>query len=69
MLAEDAENKTRLWVSAGILLFTLYSLLAIPFRSLTQPIFVLLAIPFGAVGAIIGHLMLGIKCLNNRAVG
>ena len=60
MLAEDAENKTRLWVSAGIVLFTLYALLAIPFRSLTQPIFVLLAIPFGAVGAIIGHLMLGI---------
>ena len=60
MLAEDAENKTRLWVSAGVLLFTLYALLAIPFRSLTQPIFVLIAIPFGAVGAIIGHVVLGI---------
>lgn len=60
LLAEDAENKQRLWVLAAVLLFTLYTLLAIPFRSLTQPIFVLLAIPFGAVGAIIGHLLLGI---------
>jgi len=60
LLAEDAANKQRIWVLASILLFTLYTLLAIPFRSLTQPIFVLLAIPFGAVGAIIGHLILGI---------
>lgn len=60
LLAEDAENKQRLWVLAAMLLFTLYTLLAIPFRSLTQPIFVLLAVPFGAIGAIIGHLLLGI---------
>lgn len=60
LLAEDAENKKRLMFSLGILIFTLYALLAIPFRSLTQPIFVLIAIPFGAVGAIIGHILLGI---------
>ncbi len=59
-LAEDAANKHRFWVLAGLLLFTLYTLLAIPFKSLTQPIFVLLAIPFGAVGAILGHIFLGI---------
>ena len=61
LLAEDAANKHRIWVLGAILLFSLYTLLAIPFRSLTQPIFVLLAIPFGAVGAIIGHLILGIN--------
>ena len=60
MLAENAENKKRLWFSAGLLLFTLYALLAIPFRSLLQPLFVMIAIPFGAVGAIAGHLLLGI---------
>ncbi|MFK7911294.1 MAG: efflux RND transporter permease subunit [Akkermansiaceae bacterium] len=58
MLAEDAENKKRFWVSAALLVFTLYALLAIPFRSLLQPIFVLIAIPFGAVGAIAGHILL-----------
>lgn len=60
LLAETAENKTRLVISGLLLVFTLYALLAIPFRSLTQPIFVLLAIPFGAVGAIMGHLLLGL---------
>ncbi|MCP5538393.1 MAG: efflux RND transporter permease subunit [Akkermansiaceae bacterium] len=60
MLAEDAENKKRFWFSAGLMLFTLYALLAIPFRSMLQPFFVMLAIPFGAVGAIAGHLLLGL---------
>ncbi|NWK54859.1 efflux RND transporter permease subunit [Verrucomicrobiaceae bacterium N1E253] len=59
-LAEDAENQQRFAVLAALLIFTLYTLLAIPFRSLSQPIFVLLAIPFGAVGAVIGHMALGI---------
>ncbi|MGJ8677918.1 MAG: efflux RND transporter permease subunit [Akkermansiaceae bacterium] len=59
-LAEDAENKVRLWVTGGIMLFCLYALLAIPFKSLTQPIFVLLAIPFGVIGAILGHMIMGI---------
>ena len=60
MLAEDAENKKRIWFSAALLIFTLYALLAIPFRSLLQPFFVLLAVPFGAVGAIAGHILLGL---------
>lgn len=60
MLAEDAANKKRFWVSAALLIFTLYALLAIPFRSLLQPVFVLIAIPFGAVGAIAGHILLGL---------
>ncbi len=60
LLAEDAANKQRFWVLAAVLLLTLYTLLAIPFKSLTQPIFVLIAIPFGAVGAIIGHVIMGI---------
>jgi len=59
-LAETKENKQRIWVTAGLLLFVLFSLLAIPFRSVTQPIFVLLAIPFGAVGAIFGHIVMDI---------
>ncbi|MDA0711962.1 MAG: efflux RND transporter permease subunit, partial [bacterium] len=36
-----------------------YVLLAIPFRSYTQPLIVLVAIPFGIFGAIIGHLIMG----------
>jgi multidrug efflux pump subunit AcrB len=43
----------------GIALFCIYALLAIPFRSFTQPIIVMAAIPFGFVGALLGHLLLG----------
>ncbi|MEP4076396.1 efflux RND transporter permease subunit [Haloferula sp.] len=55
---EHAEtgNKTKI---AGLALFlALYALLAIPFRSLAQPFVVLLAVPFGIIGALAGHLIL-----------
>ncbi|MGB1260495.1 MAG: efflux RND transporter permease subunit, partial [Akkermansiaceae bacterium] len=59
-LAETKANKTRFMVMGALLLFTLYALLAIPFKSVTQPIFVLLAVPFGAVGAVMGHVLLDV---------
>ena len=43
----------------AIALFGIYALLAIPFRSFSQPIIVMSAIPFGFVGALIGHLIMG----------
>jgi multidrug efflux pump subunit AcrB len=43
----------------AIALFGIYALLAIPFRSFSQPIIVMFAIPFGFVGALIGHLIMG----------
>ncbi|MCD4690102.1 efflux RND transporter permease subunit [bacterium] len=36
-----------------------YALLAIPFKSYTQPLVVMMAIPFGIVGAVLGHLLMG----------
>ncbi len=42
-------------------LFAIYALLAIPFRSYSQPLLIMAAIPFGMVGAILGHLILGFK--------
>ena len=38
----------------------IYALMAIPFRSYLQPLMVISAIPFGLIGAIIGHLILGL---------
>ena len=40
-------------------LFAMYALLAIPFRSYSQPFLIMVAIPFGMVGAVIGHLIMG----------
>ncbi|VVS93912.1 efflux RND transporter permease subunit [Desulfoluna spongiiphila] len=40
-------------------LFAIYALLAIPFKSYGQPVIIMFAIPFGIVGAIFGHLLMG----------
>ena len=40
-------------------LMIIYGLLAIPFRSYFQPAIIMFAIPFGFVGAVAGHLIMG----------
>ena len=42
-------------------LLVIYALLAIPFRSYGQPLLVMGVIPFGIVGAIWGHIVMGIS--------
>ncbi len=44
-----------------IALFAIYALLAIPFKSFTQPVVVMAAIPFGIIGAMAGHLIMGLN--------
>jgi len=44
-----------------IALFLIYALLAIPFKSFSQPLVVMSAIPFGIVGAVFGHLLMGLN--------
>jgi len=43
-----------------IALFVIYVLLAIPFKSYTQPFVIMGAIPFGIIGAVWGHAIMGI---------
>jgi len=38
----------------------IFALLAIPFRSYSQPLIVMSAIPFGLVGAVFGHIIMGL---------
>ncbi|PIE59914.1 MAG: cobalt-zinc-cadmium resistance protein [Desulfobulbus propionicus] len=40
-------------------LILIYFLLAIPLKSYTQPVVVMASIPFGVVGAVLGHLIMG----------
>ena len=53
-IAEHYETSNQSKWNWFVLLIALYALLAIPFRGLLQPIFVLAAIPFGLIGALIG---------------
>jgi multidrug efflux pump subunit AcrB len=42
-----------------ILVFVIYALLALPLKSYVQPLIVMSVIPFGIIGAIIGHWIMG----------
>lgn len=57
--AEMRRATASLWGYFGLALAVIYSLLAIAFRDYVQPFIVLIAIPFGIVGAVIGHILLG----------
>jgi len=55
----QAESFASLGQNYIVALFVIYALLAIPFRSYTQPFIIMSAIPFGFVGAVVGHLIMG----------
>jgi multidrug efflux pump subunit AcrB len=44
-----------------VALVMIYALLAIPFKSYVQPFIVMCAIPFGLIGAVLGHLIMGME--------
>jgi multidrug efflux pump subunit AcrB len=54
------ESMDSLWRGYILALMGMYLLLATQFRSYIQPVAIMLAIPFGLVGAVIGHLLLGL---------
>jgi multidrug efflux pump subunit AcrB len=56
--AEEAKKKTILGALA--LFFTLYGMLSIPLKSIVQPFFVMLAVPFAIIGALLGHIFMGL---------
>jgi len=64
MAGEQREQRQTLPSLAGnfvLAVFGMYALLALAFRSYVQPVIVLAAIPFGLVGATVGHLLLGLS--------
>jgi multidrug efflux pump subunit AcrB len=56
---DRAESFGALKTGFMLALLVIYGLLAVPFRSYVQPLIIMSAIPFGIVGAIIGHILLG----------
>ena len=65
---QQAETQSSMVQMFILALLVIYMLLAIPLKSYFQPVIIMVAIPFGIVGAIIGHwiydLPLGILSLN-----
>jgi multidrug efflux pump subunit AcrB len=56
---EQEKVMASLMSGAKIAALVVFALLAIPFKSYLQPIIVMAAIPFGMVGALIGHVIMG----------
>ncbi|AHK16157.1 efflux RND transporter permease subunit [Thalassolituus oleivorans] len=57
--ADTQKSMSSMTLYGSFSLLLIYMLLAVPFRSYSQPLLVMLVIPFGAAGAILGHIMLG----------
>jgi multidrug efflux pump subunit AcrB len=57
--ADMQESMQSLIGGFALSMLAIYFLLAIPFRSYSQPLIVMIAIPFGIVGAVLGHLLMG----------
>jgi len=66
---EVAESMGALGRGLALALFAIYALLAIPFRSYVRPLIVMAAIPFGLVGAVLGHLLLGFEIAATSIFG
>ncbi len=56
---DEAEATSSLAVGFILALFAIYALMAIPLRSYSQPLIIMSVIPFGMVGAVVGHWVLG----------
>jgi len=57
-------------VRGGLLgLLAVYALIAIPLRSYVQPLLVLMAVPFGFVGAVFGHAVMGMDMTMFTMIG
>ena len=60
MQAEQAEGIAGLQTGFAIALLAIFALLAIPLGSYIQPLIIMSAIPFGLVGAVWGHMLMGV---------
>ncbi|MDX2437860.1 MAG: efflux RND transporter permease subunit, partial [Acidobacteriota bacterium] len=58
---EQQESLDSMKVNFLVAQLAIFALLAIPFKSYTQPLIIMSAIPFGLVGAVFGHMLMGLN--------
>jgi len=56
---EEQDFIANLTVASIAALFLIYALIAIPLHSYSQPLVIMSVIPFGLIGAVIGHIIMG----------
>jgi multidrug efflux pump subunit AcrB len=57
--ADRRESMQSLFTGLLMAMVVIYAMLAIPFNSFIQPLIIMMSIPFGIVGAVTGHLIMG----------
>ncbi len=57
--SDMADSTLAMGLGLLMALLGIYALLAIPFKSYTQPLIIMMSIPFGIVGAVAGHYIMG----------
>jgi multidrug efflux pump subunit AcrB len=67
--AEQREFLAAMGRGQAVALIAIYALLAVPLRSYLQPLVIMLVIPFGAVGAALGHWLLGYDLTMYSVIG
>lgn len=67
--ADQRDSFGSMAITIPLVLLGIYALLAIPFKSYAQPLIVMISIPFGIIGAIIGHLLLGYEMTMMGVIG
>ena len=66
---QQLDSVGSLYRGFAIAMLMIFALLAIPLRSYTKPFIVMAVIPFGIVGVILGHLILGIDFTTTAILG
>ena len=56
---DQVEFLSKIVTALVVAMFLIYALIAIPLRSYSQPLIIMSVIPFGAIGAVIGHIIMG----------
>ena len=56
---EEIEFIRNISIASVAALFLIYGLIAIPLHSYTQPLIIMSVIPFGLIGAVFGHIVMG----------
>jgi multidrug efflux pump subunit AcrB len=57
---DEVDAQVDLLIAGVFALFGIYTLMAIPLRSYAQPLIIMSVIPFGFIGAVLGHMLLGL---------
>jgi multidrug efflux pump subunit AcrB len=57
--ADTRESMQSLKIGFTLAMILIFTMLAVPFKSYTQPLIIMSSIPFGIIGAVLGHMIMG----------